>query len=145
MRVILDTNVYVSYLLVRNRRRKVTDVVEACLTDSNIELLVPQEIIDEFSRVVVEKDYLRSRIPQESQEGLLSALKEATTILGSRLEYDTISRDRDDDFLLGHGLAEAVDLIVTGDDDLLSLGRVGPIGIVSVAQFWTSLFFSQGD
>ena len=75
MRIILDTNVYVSYLLVRNRRRKVTDVVEACLTDSKIELLVPQEIIDEISRVVVEKDYLRSRIPQESQEGLLSALR----------------------------------------------------------------------
>ena len=95
--------------------------MEACLTDSKIELLVPQEIIDEISRVVVEKDYLRSRIPQESQEGLLSALREATTILVSRLEYDPISRDRDDDFLLAHGLAEAVDLIVTGDDDLLSL------------------------
>ena len=145
MRIILDTNVFVSYLLVRSRRRKVTDVVEACLTNSKIELLVPQEIIDEFSRVVVEKEYLRSRIPQESQEGLLSALREATTILESRLEYDPISRDRDDDFLLAHGLAEAVDLIVTGDDDLLSLGRVGPIEIVSVAQFWTSLFFSQGD
>ena len=40
--VLVDTNFFVSYLLVRHRGRKVVDVVEACLTDTDIELVAPK-------------------------------------------------------------------------------------------------------
>ena len=143
MRVILDTNVFVSYLLVRHRRRKVADVVEACLTDTGIELLAPQELIEEITRVVVEKEHLRKRISQESLEQILTVLRETATLLPFRLENAPISRDPGDDFLLAHGLAEAVDLVVTGDDDLLSLVKVGPLRIISVAKFWDLLFDNE--
>ena len=70
--VLVDTNVFVSYLLVRHRGRKVVDVVEACLTDTDIELVTPQELIDVIKRVVVEKERLRTHILHETSAGLLS-------------------------------------------------------------------------
>ena len=72
MMVLLDTNVFVSYLLVRHRRRKVVDVVESCLTDTDIELVTPQELIDAIIRVVVEKERLRTHILHETLAGLLT-------------------------------------------------------------------------
>ena len=42
--VLVDTNVFVSYLLDRHRGRKVEDVVECCLTDTDIELVTPKNL-----------------------------------------------------------------------------------------------------
>ena len=72
MMVLLDANVFVSYLLVRHRRRKVVDVVEACLTDTDIELVTPQELIDKIISVVVEKEHLPTHILHETLAGLLT-------------------------------------------------------------------------
>ena len=70
--VLVDTNVFVSYLLDRHRGRKVEDVVESRLTDTDIELVTPQELIDVIIRVVVEKERLRTHILHETLAGLLT-------------------------------------------------------------------------
>lgn len=47
---------------------------------------------------------------------------------------EQVSRDADDDAVLACALAARADLVVSGDDDLLSLKSFNIIPIVSVAQ-----------
>jgi len=48
MKVLLDTNVYISYLLAGSSSRAVVAIVESCLIDPDIELIVPAELLDEL-------------------------------------------------------------------------------------------------
>lgn len=50
-----------------------------------------------------------------------------------------VIRDRDDDYLLAHALVGEADYLVTGDDDLTPLGRVGKLKIVSPSDFARAL------
>jgi uncharacterized protein len=47
----------------------------------------------------------------------------------------TISRDPDDDRLIEAALTSDADVIVTGDEDLLTLGRIGQIQILTSREF----------
>ena len=135
MKVILDTNIYISYLLVRGARRTITDIVETCLIDEAITLIVPQELLEELHSTIQGKPYLRARIPEEDLNDLLEALR-AVAMIPARLEDVTpFSRDPDDDYLLAYGLVEEVDYLVTGDDDLLTLGAINTLNIVGAPAF----------
>lgn len=61
MKVILDANIYLSYLLAPRTHRTITSVVDACFIRADILIVVPQELIGEIERTVREKRYLRSR------------------------------------------------------------------------------------
>jgi uncharacterized protein len=135
MKVILDTNIYISYLLVNGKRRTITDIVEACLTDEDINLIVPQEMLEELSQTIQGKNYLRTHITQQDLAGLLEVLR-ITAIIPPLLEdIAPLSRDPDDDYLLAYGLIEEVDYLVTGDDDLLTLGEIDKLSIVGAPAF----------
>jgi uncharacterized protein len=45
------------------------------------------------------------------------------------------SRDPDDDYLLGISVACQADFLITGDDDLLSLGTFESTAILTMGQF----------
>ena len=66
MMVLLDTNVFISFPLARGSRTDVADVVRVGLMDTEIELIVPQEVIDIIERVVGEKEYLQAGISTQA-------------------------------------------------------------------------------
>ena len=66
MMVLLDTKVFISFLLARGSRTDVADVVRVGLMDTEIELIVPQEVIDVIERVVGEKEYLQAGISTQA-------------------------------------------------------------------------------
>ena len=66
MMVLFDTNVFISFLLARGSRTDVADVVRVGLMDTEIELIVPQEVIDVIERVVGEKEYLQAGISTQA-------------------------------------------------------------------------------
>ncbi|RLT34622.1 MAG: putative toxin-antitoxin system toxin component, PIN family [Chloroflexi bacterium] len=139
MKVILDANVYVSYLLGRRSMGSVTQVVETCMANPQIELIVPPELLDEIRRTLLAKPYLRSRISSEDRTNLHDALVLIAHIPTPLAEILPLSRDPKDDYLLAHGLIEQVDYLVTGDDDLLALQRIDDLKIVSVPSFQSVL------
>jgi predicted nucleic acid-binding protein len=57
----------------------------------------------------------------------------ATTVTARQLE-SPVCRDADDDAVLACALAARADLIITGDDDLLSLGQSQGLDIVTVRE-----------
>ena len=145
MKILLDTNVFISYLLAKGTRNKVMEAVEACLTDPEVEIVVPQEVIDEIKRVVADKEYLRSRITEESLADFLKAIATLGEIRPPLTDIASISRDRDDDFLLAHSIGEGVEYLVTGDDDLLSLGGVGSVEIMTISRLSDMLLYEKHE
>lgn len=136
MKVILDANIYISYLLVRHPGRIITDVVEACLANSDIKIIFPQELRAELIETVQRKPYLRTHINPEAMDSLLQSLTSIAFVPTPLGELLSLSRDPKDDYLLAHGLLESVDYLVTGDDDLLSLRKIDALNIVSAPSFW---------
>lgn len=135
MKVLIDTNVYLSYVLAPDRRGVITSVVFACLSLDEIDLIVPPKQIVEFVNTVATKRYFRSCIPQAIIDGFvvqLKALSELQPVVEDPVNY---SRDLKDDYLIAYGVVNEADYLITGDQDLLVLQRVGELEIGTPARF----------
>lgn len=135
MRVILDTNIWISYLLAPHEPRTITLVVERCLAEE-IELFIPQELIQEMMEKVSTSAYLRTHILPEDLDTLNTIwATAATTPIQLEAEIPAYSRDREDDYLVAYGVMYDVDYLVTGDPDLLILEQVGDLKIIRPRTF----------
>ncbi|MCX6046844.1 MAG: putative toxin-antitoxin system toxin component, PIN family [Chloroflexi bacterium] len=134
IKVILDANVFLSYLLAPVTERTITMIVAACFTEE-IDLIVPPELLAEIVEKLQSKRYFRERVPQE----LITNFVEQMTLLAASLApLETIpafSRDPDDDYLIAYGLLNDVDYLVTGDLDLLILKQIQQLKIVRPQAF----------
>ena len=96
--------------------------------------MVAEQTIAECARRIVGKPWLAQRISNQTWEDLAAELAE---IAAARLvvppPYPAIGRDPKDDYLIAHAIAARADYLVTGDKDLLVLGAVGGITILSPA------------
>ena len=135
MRVLLDANVLISFLLAPDRGGPVHQVVWAGLQGSFV-LLLPEELLQELSRKIHEKKYLANRIsPEDLQEfvHLVSELGELIPPIG--MEIPAVTRDPKDDYLLAYALIGEADYLMSGDADLLILEQIGELRIVSPRAF----------
>jgi uncharacterized protein len=135
MKVILDANIWISYLLTPAEGRTITQVVEACFA-SDVELVVPQELIDEILENVQESPYLWTRIPQAVLQQLVEQLTLIATLpIPLTEELPPFSHDPDDDYLIAYGLVYEVDYLVTGDRHLLILKQVEHLTVIEPPMF----------
>ena len=134
MKVLIDTNVFLSYILAPERRSVVTEVVTACLGDDEVDLLVPPEQLAELVDKVANKRYFRTRIPQAMIKNLVAQL-EGLSNLQPLETIAAYSRDPKDDYLVAYGVVNDADYLITGDKDLLVLNRVRTLQIVTPSQF----------
>lgn len=135
MRVLVDTNVFVSYLLSPERKGTIPLLVEEVL-GGPATLLVPRELLEELFEVLTTRTYLTSRIPYDAAERFIATLRSGAELLPPvHDELPRLLRDPKDDYLLAYALVGRADYLVTGDDDLLSLGAMGRLSILSPAAF----------
>lgn len=135
MKVILDANVWISYLLAPNEARTITLVVERCLAE-DVELFVPQELIQEMTEKVSTSTYLQTHILPEDLDTLIAIwASAATTPALIESEIPAYGRDPEDDYLVAYGVIYDVDYLVTGDPDLLILKQVSNLKIVKPRTF----------
>ena len=135
MKVLLDTNVLLSYMLSPTAPRVVATVVTACFSRDEIDLLVLREQIDEFVAKATIKRYFRQRIPQAAIDTFVRQLTAVGELLPPLDEITAYTRDPKDDYLVAYGVVNEADYLITGDQDLLVLARVGALQIVSPSQF----------
>ena len=135
MRVLLDTNVYLSYLLAPDTERVITSVVTACFTQDAIDLLAPPEQVEELVRRAATKRYFQTRIPRAALGRFADQLRVLHSLAPLPEEVPAYSRDPNDDYLVAYGVVNEVDWLVTGDADLLVLAQVGRLAIVTPARF----------
>lgn len=139
MRALLDASILVSYLLARETSILV-EIVEAAVAERRYDLLLPEDLVDELAARVAGKPYLAERIAADDVRDLLSLLASVAEVL-PRISgpLPAVMRDPKDDYLIAHALFGRADLLVTGDRDLLAIGRVGDLSIVTPRRFWEIL------
>lgn len=135
MRALLDTNIYISYLLPSTQGGPIQSIVEAAV-EGAFTLLIPAQLVREFSVRVATKKYLARRILPQDAEQLMSILAQVAEIIPDIADMiPAATRDPKDDYLLAHALVSRAGYLVTGDEDLLVLGEVDGVKIVRPADF----------
>src|SRR5579862_3544056 len=99
--------------------------------EGEISLSVSQAILDEMADVLSRKF---SASPQEVAEAT-TIVRQAARVVTPSVQLDVIKEDPPDNRVLECAVTAGSDYIVTGDKDLLRLGRYDAIRIVTVADF----------
>ena len=133
---VLDTNVIVSAVLIRGG---IEDRVLRAWFLGQYRLVLSVPILEEVLRVL---DYprIRSRrwMSDEETVHLLERLAESSALVEGKQRL-RICRDPADDKFVAAALEGKADYIVTGDADLLDLGKYQGIEIVTPRQFLRAL------
>ncbi len=127
MKVVFDTNVYVSALaLPRGAAARALDRV----VSGEHDLFLSKAILDELLSVLARK-FARDR---EELARLALFLSDLATIVRPR-RLLRVLRDESDNRILECGVAGRVDAVVTGDKQMLQLGSYGAFRILTIRDF----------
>ena len=134
MRVLLDANIYLSYLLTPNAQSAITKVVEAGIS-GQYTLLIGKQILDEVIGKVSQKLYLTKYITAQELSLLVGTIESVAEALPEPRTIERIVRDYKDDYLLTYAVNNKADYLVTGDLDLLELQSQSVLKIMTPSEF----------
>ncbi|NML14032.1 putative toxin-antitoxin system toxin component, PIN family [Azohydromonas caseinilytica] len=132
MRIVLDTNVALSALLWRGTPYRLLATIRQrgdVQLYSSAALLT--ELADVLSRPSIAK---RLALIGRSARDVLSDYVEAVEVVEPQAVPRVVPNDADDDHVIAAAVASHADAIVSGDTDLLSMGRHEGIQIIDAAQ-----------
>lgn len=112
MRIVLDTNVFVSAVFFGGVPGRILEAWR----DGKLQLVLSADILDEYQRV---GRVLASEYPGADLEPFLALLAFEAEVVEAPALPTPVSRDSDDDKFLACASAGGVAAIVTGDQDLL--------------------------
>ncbi|WP_421828177.1 putative toxin-antitoxin system toxin component, PIN family [Larkinella sp.] len=127
-RVIIDTNLWISFLLTKNFTK-----LDKVFADQTLTLLFSQELLDEFIEV--------ARRPKFKRYFSLADLQALVEQISLRAEFVTVTseiticRDPKDNFLLALATDAKATHLITGDKDLLDLQQFENTTIVTIATY----------
>jgi putative PIN family toxin of toxin-antitoxin system len=130
MKVFLDTNVLVSAMATRGL---CADVLREILTSHQLVVSLP--LFNELRRVLRQKLH----IPGELIDDAIEILQQDALVGAPTTLSDVRIEDKDDLMILSSALNGNVDLLVTGDKELLDLGKIQGMEIVSPRGFWKKM------
>jgi uncharacterized protein len=132
--VVLDTNVLVSALLSPD---STPGQVVAAAFSLRFTLVTSERMLEELN-LVLERPQLASRLQAEHVGVFLEAVRGVADLVEDPSDVPVVTRDRDDDYVVALAVASGADVIVSGDDDLLSATGVS-VAIASPRHFLESL------
>jgi putative PIN family toxin of toxin-antitoxin system len=128
VRVFLDTNVLVAAFATRGL---CADVVRTVLAEH--EWFVSETVVGELERVLAGKIGL----PEAGVRSIVRFVREQAWVVGPAGVSPPVEvRDPDDIAILSEALDSSVEVLVTGDKDLLELETVAELQILSPRGFW---------
>ena len=136
MKVFLDTNVLVSATATRGL---CADVLRAVFTSH--QLVVSEPLFTELERVLLKKFGVPGNLVAE----LLETLKQDAHYSSPTSLPNIEIRDKDDVPILSSAVNGEADIFVTGDEELLKLGEVEKLEIMSPRIFWERLKTESED
>ncbi|GMQ24287.1 putative toxin-antitoxin system toxin component, PIN family [Algoriphagus sp. oki45] len=127
-RVILDTNLWISFLI--SNRLNELDVL---LESGAVTLIFSQELLEEFLEVS-ERPKFKRFFKKTDIKALLTLIEDFGEMIEVKSKINEC-RDPKDNFLLSLSVDGKADFLVTGDSDLLELKKIQNTKIVSWAEF----------
>jgi putative PIN family toxin of toxin-antitoxin system len=130
MRVVLDTNVFISGVFWRGRP---ADVLDAVL-DGRIEAVLSAEILEEYQRVGLE---LGREHPDIDLEPIINGLVLIAGFVSVPSLLERVCSDPDDDKFIAAAIAGKAAFVISGDRALLGVREYAGVRIVKPAWFVT--------
>ncbi|MEX2565689.1 MAG: putative toxin-antitoxin system toxin component, PIN family [Cyclobacteriaceae bacterium] len=127
-RVILDTNLWISFLI--SKRQQELDLL---LESGDITLIFSTELLEEFLEVS-NRPKFKKFFKKSDIEALLSQIDSFGELIKVKTKVE-ICRDPKDNFLLNLSIDGKADFLITGDTDLLVLGKINQTRIISWSEF----------
>ncbi|MHB8880462.1 MAG: putative toxin-antitoxin system toxin component, PIN family [Thermodesulfovibrionales bacterium] len=128
MRVILDTNVFVSGVFFAGPPYQILEAWR----DRKLKLIISQEIIDEYLRV---GKILSDQFPTIDLLPLIELVNVEADIYPSHTLPEPVCDDPDDDKFLACALAGKCKLIVSGDKHLLKVSGFKGVDVIKPREF----------
>jgi hypothetical protein len=127
-RIILDTNLLISFLI-----NKDFQDLDKLLVSDEIILVFSQELLEELVTVLLRPKF-RKIFSKKDLQDLLEILDKFSVFIEIVSDVN-ICRDPKDNFLLNLAIDGKADFLLTGDNDLLSLIKVGETEILTLRSF----------
>jgi putative PIN family toxin of toxin-antitoxin system len=128
MKIVIDSNIFVSSFFWKGNPRKVFDRV----IDGFDELYITDEILNEIKNVMSRKKF---DIKRHEIDDYINIIEQFSQKIIHDNEFENISRDKDDNIILKCGLESKANYIITGDNDLLVLKEYKFIKIVNPKEY----------
>lgn len=135
MKVVIDTNVYIAAMMTNGHCERV--LRHAWKHHS---VIVSKEIINECEQVLRKKLRFTS---QETKKICRLIRRHGQTATVTTVLKKRITRDRMDDHVLALAQQERVDVVITGDQDILVIKKYQGIPLLSPTEYW--LFEKQQE
>jgi putative PIN family toxin of toxin-antitoxin system len=127
-RVIIDTNLWISFLLTNS-----FDDFDRVIRNYDITLVFSQEFLEEFLEVA-RRPKFRKYFPLEQLYSLVTEIRSIADFIEVN-SIVSICRDSKDNFLLALAKDGRATHLITGDQDLLILEKFGRTKIVNMSSF----------
>lgn len=125
--VIIDTNLWISYLISRKH-----NFLDNLIVSGKIKLVFSKELLDEFINISQRPKF--ANYFNKSDVNKLFEFFDKYSVLIDVKSKVNLCRDPNDNFLLELALDSEADYLVTGDEDLLVLIKIGNTRIVKISE-----------
>src|SRR4030067_3004248 len=130
MRAVRDANVIIAAFAAHGL---CSEVFEVCLTSHTI--VISEHILSEVERGLIRKIYL----PKKITASIIDYLRDIAEMFEPQPIEGSPCRDIEDRKIIGTAVSGHAQLIITGDDDLLTLKKFRKINTVTPSEFWSLL------
>ena len=131
-KVIIDTNLWISFLI-----GKQLVSLKPLLLEQTIQPILSEQLLQEIT-LVTQRPKLQKYFPQSKVNELIDLLK----IIGLSIDIQSkvsLCRDAKDNYLLALAKDSQADFLITGDKDLLVLGKFKSTKIVTYQEFFQEI------
>jgi len=128
MKLVLDTNIFVSAFYWGGNPQKILDRV----INETDELYISNEILAEISAIMAGPKFKTEPKIIEEYTRSIDEMGKKVVITGN---IKGICRDKDDDDKIECGILAGADYLITGDNDLLSLGHYQQIKFITAKEY----------
>ena len=129
MNVILDTNIWISFLF-----GKQLQSVASVFDNADVKVFVSQELVTEIQSVI-SRPKISKYVSEEAIEAMWELMRDRCYAIEDYPTVETPVRDAKDAYLLAMSEAIPAHVLVTGDLDLLVLKKHNDTAIMNYQQF----------
>ena len=128
-RVVIDTNIFVSFLINGDFSR-----LDKIIIERKAVLILSAELIDELLEVLNRPKFVKI-ISINDKENLMSFFTNYGELIKVKSKVK-VSRDSKDDFLLALAIDGKATHLLTGDEDLLVLKKIKKTQILTISKYF---------
>jgi putative PIN family toxin of toxin-antitoxin system len=129
LRIVLDTNWYISASINRNSRRTIYPL----FVHPGVQIFYSEQLLSEYETVINRPFFTKYIAPHQAGRFLKLVLPVLSqVIVSSKVD---LSRDKKDNFVLALAKDAKADYLITADNDLLVLKKMGRTKIVRMTDF----------